>query len=36
MKKERLLDVIGQIDERCVVGHAVMRVLPFDRIKVIG
>lgn len=28
--------VIGQIDERCVVGHAVMRVLPFDRIKVFG
>ena len=28
--------VIGQIDERCIVGHAVMRVLPFNRIKVFG
>lgn len=28
------LSTIGQIDERCVVGHAFMRILPFDSIKV--
>lgn len=25
---------IGQIDERCVIGHAVMRLYPFGRIKI--
>ena len=25
---------IGQIDERCIVGHAVMRILPFNSIRI--
>jgi len=28
------LSAIGQIDERCIVGHAVMRVLPFSNFTI--